>query len=174
MLRLARGLRYSPCTRRCARTDVDRVARIHRDPFELILPILESPSPVAEYLKIADESLKWRPDVRRYPRKAAEFAHSYLLIRFAYIMRNIQLKAVVAAGKRARFTMSTRLAVKPSRCAIWISWDPAIIPLIGFRFFGDAPGRRFQTLVDGWRVIRVAKRRSVSIIARSPAAVSNR
>jgi len=57
------------------------VARIHRDPFEPILPILESPSPVAEYLKIADEILKLRPDARRYPRAAAETARSYLLVR---------------------------------------------------------------------------------------------
>lgn len=47
--------------------EVDRVARIHRDPFEPILAILETASPVAEYLKIADEILKLRPDVRRYP-----------------------------------------------------------------------------------------------------------
>ena len=61
--------------------EVDRVARIHRDPFEPILPILEAASPVAEYLKIADEILKLRPDARRYPRAAAEVARSYLLIR---------------------------------------------------------------------------------------------
>lgn len=61
--------------------EIDRVARIHRDPFEPILPILESPSPVAEYLKIADEILKLRPDARRYPRAAAETARSYLLVR---------------------------------------------------------------------------------------------
>lgn len=61
--------------------EIDRVARIHRDPFEPILPILEAPSPVAEYLKIADEIMKLRPDARRYPRAAAETARSYLLIR---------------------------------------------------------------------------------------------
>ena len=62
--------------------EVERVARVHRDPFEPILPILEASSPVAEYLKIADEILKLRPDERRYPRVAAELARSYLLIRF--------------------------------------------------------------------------------------------
>lgn len=61
--------------------EVERVARIHRDPFEPILPILEASSPVAEYLKIADEILKVRPDARRYPRAAAEVTRSYLLIR---------------------------------------------------------------------------------------------
>ncbi|EPR15849.1 hypothetical protein M527_23535 [Sphingobium indicum IP26] len=61
--------------------EVERVARIHRDPFEPILPILEASSPVAEYLKVADEILKLRPDARRFPRAAAEVARSYLLIR---------------------------------------------------------------------------------------------
>lgn len=61
--------------------EVERVARIHRDPFEPILPILEASSPVAEYLKIADEILKLRPDARRFPRAAAEVARSYLIIR---------------------------------------------------------------------------------------------
>lgn len=64
------------------------------------------------------------------------------------VMRHIQLKAVVAQGKRARFTMSTRLAAKPSGCAIWISWDPVTISFTGFRFFGDAPGRPLPDLGD--------------------------
>ena len=61
--------------------EIDRVARIHRDPFEPILPVLEAQSPVAEYLKIADEILRLCPDARRYPRAAAETSRSYLLIR---------------------------------------------------------------------------------------------
>lgn len=69
-----------------------------------------------------------------------------LVIEAGGIMRHIQLKAVVAAGKRARFTMSTRLAAKPSGCAIWISWDPVTITRTGFRFFGDAPGRPLPNL----------------------------
>lgn len=64
------------------------------------------------------------------------------------IMRHIQLKAVVADGKRARFTMSTRLATKPSGCAIWMSWDPATITVTGFRFFGEGPGMPLPDLGD--------------------------
>lgn len=60
---------------------IARVARIHRDPFEPILPILEAPSPVSEYLKIAEEVLRYRPDARRYARAAAETVRSYLLLR---------------------------------------------------------------------------------------------
>jgi hypothetical protein len=32
--------------------EIDRVARVHRDPFEPILSVLEAPSPVGEYRKI--------------------------------------------------------------------------------------------------------------------------
>lgn len=34
--------------------EISRVARVHRDPFEPILPVLEAESPVGEYRKIAD------------------------------------------------------------------------------------------------------------------------
>ena len=61
--------------------EIERVARIHRDPFEPILPILEADSPVGEYRKITEEVLRHRPDARRYPRAAAETARSFLLLR---------------------------------------------------------------------------------------------
>jgi len=54
--------------------EVQRVARVHRDPFEPLLPILEAASPVGEYLKIAEEVLRYMPDARRHPRAAAETA----------------------------------------------------------------------------------------------------
>lgn len=38
--------------------EVERVAQVHRDPFEPILPILEADSPVAEYRKITEEILR--------------------------------------------------------------------------------------------------------------------
>ena len=61
--------------------EIQRVARVHRDPFEPILPILEAESPVGEYRKIADEILSRMPDERRYPRPAAEAVRSILMIR---------------------------------------------------------------------------------------------
>lgn len=61
--------------------EIARVARIHRDPFEPLLPILEASSPVGEYRKIADEILKRMPDARRYPRAAAESVRSLLMVR---------------------------------------------------------------------------------------------
>ncbi|WP_229744078.1 hypothetical protein [Aliidongia dinghuensis] len=61
--------------------EIQRVARVHRDPFEPILPILEAPSPVGEYRKIAEEILRRMPDERRYPRAAAEAVRSFLMLR---------------------------------------------------------------------------------------------
>lgn len=61
--------------------EIGRVARIHRDPFEPLLPVLEAPSPVGEYRKVTDEILKRMPDARRYPRAAAEAVRSFLMIR---------------------------------------------------------------------------------------------
>ncbi|MFA4939444.1 hypothetical protein [Brevundimonas sp.] len=61
--------------------EIGRVARIHRDPFEPLLPILEAASPVGEYRKITEEILRRMPDERRYPRATAESVRSLLMIR---------------------------------------------------------------------------------------------
>lgn len=61
--------------------EIEHVARVHRDPFEPILPVLEADSPVGEYRKISQEILRLAPDADRYPRAVAESARSFLLIR---------------------------------------------------------------------------------------------
>lgn len=61
--------------------EIQRVARVHRDPFEPLLPVLEAASPVAEYLKITEEILRRMPDQRRHPRAAAESVRSFLMLR---------------------------------------------------------------------------------------------
>lgn len=61
--------------------EIQRVMRVHRDPFEPIMCVLESPSPLAEYRKITDEILHRMPDKDRYPRSAAESVRSFLMLR---------------------------------------------------------------------------------------------
>lgn len=61
--------------------EISRVARIHRDPFEPLLPVLEAVSPVGEYRKIADEVMRRMPDTARYPRAAAEAMRGFLMLR---------------------------------------------------------------------------------------------
>ena len=61
--------------------EIKRIARVHRDPFEPLLPILESDSPVGEYRKITEEILARMPSARRYPRACAEAVRSFLMLR---------------------------------------------------------------------------------------------
>lgn len=62
--------------------EVQRVARVHRDPFEAILPVLEAESPVGEYRKIVDEIRRRMPDERLYPKARAEAVRALLMLRF--------------------------------------------------------------------------------------------
>ncbi len=61
--------------------EIQRVMRVHRDPFEPIMCVLEAESPLAEYRKITEEILKRMPDEHRYPRAAAEAVRSFLMLR---------------------------------------------------------------------------------------------
>lgn len=61
--------------------EIDRVARVHRDPFEPIIPVLEAPSPVGEYRKITEEILRRMPDERHNARAAAEAVRAFLMLR---------------------------------------------------------------------------------------------
>lgn len=61
--------------------EIERVSRVHRDPFEPILPILEAESPLAEYRKITEEITRYMPNERRYPIAASEAVRSFLMLR---------------------------------------------------------------------------------------------
>ncbi|MBB3810583.1 hypothetical protein FHS81_002685 [Pseudochelatococcus contaminans] len=61
--------------------EVQRVARIHRDPFEPIMVVLEADSPVGEYRKITEEIIRLMPDEKRYSRAAAETVRAFLMLR---------------------------------------------------------------------------------------------
>ena len=61
--------------------EIARVARVHRDPFEPVLAILEAESPVGEYRKITEEILRRRPDAKRHPMAAAEATRAFLMLR---------------------------------------------------------------------------------------------
>lgn len=63
--------------------ELQRTVRIHRDPSEAIMPVLEAQSPMGQYKKIADEILRQMPDERQFPMDAARTVRSYLIIRFA-------------------------------------------------------------------------------------------
>src|SRR5690606_38231480 len=61
--------------------EIERVARVHRDPFEPILVVLEAENPLGEYRKITEEISQSIPDECRYPVAVAEALRSLLMLR---------------------------------------------------------------------------------------------
>lgn len=84
--------------------EVQRVVKVHRDPFEPILAVLEAASPVGEYRKIAEEILRHIPDERRHPLAAAEAVRSFLLVRLGLHLgirqKNLRQLRVCARGRQ--------------------------------------------------------------------------
>jgi integrase len=131
--------------------EIQRVARVHRDPFEPIMCILEADSPLAEYRKITDEILKRMPDEDRYPRPAAEAVRSFLLLRLGLHLglrqKNLRQLRVCPRG---HFPTSER-RLEDMKCGElrWSDRDggwEVLIPSVAFKnasssFFGQKPFR---------------------------------
>lgn len=131
--------------------EVQRVKRIHRDPFEPILPVLEAASPVAEYRRITDEILKYMPDASRYPVAAAESVRSFLLLRLGLHLglrqKNLRQLLVCPRGQTPR---TERQLVEAKRGELrWSEreqgWE-VFIPAVAFKnasssYFGSKPFR---------------------------------
>lgn len=131
--------------------EVKRVAKVHRDPFEPILPVLEAESPLGEYRKITDEILRLMPDRRRFPRAAAESVRAYLMIRLGLHLglrqKNLRQLLVCPPGGRPR---SERTLEDLKRGELrWSDRDEGwevVVPAIAFKnshssFFGKKPYR---------------------------------
>ncbi len=131
--------------------EIDRVARVHRDPFEPILPILEASSPVGEYNKIAAEILRLMPDERRYPKAAAESSRAFLLIRFGLHLglRQKNLRELLLCPREKPPTLERHLQDMRRGEVRWSERDhgwEVLIPSIAFKnahssFFGAKPFR---------------------------------
>ncbi|QLF71633.1 hypothetical protein FE840_018450 (plasmid) [Peteryoungia desertarenae] len=131
--------------------EIQRVMRVHRDPFEPIMVILEADSPLSEYRKITDEILKRMPDEHRYPRAAAEAVRSFLLLRIGLHLglrqKNLRQLRVCPRG---HFPTSER-RLEDMRCGElrWSDRDggwEVLIPSVAFKnsgssFFGQKPFR---------------------------------
>lgn len=131
--------------------EISRIARVHRDPFEPIMPILEAPSPVGEYRKITDEILRRIPDERRYPRDAAEAVRSFLLLRLGLHLglrqKNLRQLMLCPRGQAPR-TERQLEDVKRGELR-WSERDAGwevLIPAVAFKnsnssYFGSKPFR---------------------------------
>lgn len=147
--------------------EVQRVCKVHRDPFEPIMPILEAESPLGEYRKIAHEVLRLAPDERRFPQAAAESARSYLLIRLGLHLglrqKNLRQLLLCPRDRRPR---SERELEDLKRGEIrWSERDgcwEVFIPAVAFKnahssFFGQKPFRlllpnleHLNERIDAW------------------------
>jgi len=131
--------------------EIQRVARIHRDPFEPIISVLEAASPVSEYRKVTEEILRLMPDERLYPRPAAEAVRSFLMLRFGLHLglRQRNLRELLLCP-RGQLPSSDRYLEDLRRGELrWSQKDAGwevFIPSIAFKnatssFFGAKPFR---------------------------------
>lgn len=138
---------------------VERVAQVHRDPFEPILPILEADSPVAEYRKITEEIIATMPDGRRYPRQAAEAVRSFLMLRLGLHLglrqKNLRQLMLCPLGQSPR--TERQLETMRRGELRWSDrangWE-VLIPAVAFKnahssFFAGRPFRLFLPDLGG-------------------------
>ncbi|WP_414676687.1 hypothetical protein [Mesorhizobium sp.] len=140
---------HKHCTGRAR--EIQRVAKVHRDPFEPIMPILEADSPVGEYRKIADEIIRTMPNEQRYPSAAAESVRSFLLIRFGLHtgLRQKNLRQLRICPRGRLPTSERQLADMKVGELRWSERDhgwEVFIPSVAFKnanssYFGDKPFR---------------------------------
>lgn len=122
--------------------EIARVARVHRDPFEPILPILEADSPLAEYRKITEEVRRWRPDRRRFPIAAAEATRSFLMLRLGLHLglRQKNLRQLLFRPKGDAPTPERQLEVLKRGELRWsardLGWE-VLIPAAAFKNAGS-------------------------------------
>jgi len=131
--------------------EIERVARIHRDPFEPIMAVLEAESPVGEYRKISEEIMRLMPDERRYPRPAAEAVRSFLLIRLGMHtgLRQRNLRELLVCPRGRMPTTERHLEDRKRGELRWSERDrgwEVLIPSVAFKnstssFFGSKPFR---------------------------------
>lgn len=158
--------------------EIQRIARVHRDPFEPIMPVLEADSPVGEYRKITEEIIRLMPDEERYPRPAAEAVRSFLMLRLGLHLglrqKNLRQLMLCPRGQMPR---SERVLEKLKRGEIrWSDRDggwEVLIPAVAFKnanssFFGDKPFRLvLPDLLDLYRHIDNYVDRHRSILLKS-------
>lgn len=147
--------------------EIDRVARIHRDPFEPILQVLKASSPVGEYRKITEEILRRVPDERRHPRSAAEAVRAFLLLRIGLHtgLRQKNLRELLLCKRGDLPTAERRLEDMKRGELRWSTRDQGweiLIPSVAFKnanssFFGAKPFRlilpdlgRLYEMIEAW------------------------
>jgi len=123
--------------------EIRRVARVHRDPFEPILPILEAESPLGEYRLIVQEIIRLMPDADRYPLAAAEAVRSLLMLRLGLHLgvRQKNLRQLLLCFPRHQPTPERQLELRKCGELRWIDRERAwevLIPAVAFKNAGSS------------------------------------
>lgn len=131
--------------------EVQRVARVHRDPFEPIMPVLEADSPVGAYRRITEEILRLMPNARRHPRPAAEAVRAFLMLRLGLHLglRQKNLRELLVCPRGETPTSERHLEIRKRGELRWSERDEGwevLIPASAFKnshssFFGSKPFR---------------------------------
>ena len=58
----------------------------------------------------------------------------------AGVLRHVQLKAMILGGKRSNVSINVRLRSQPSGCVVWMTYDPATLKVVEYRWLGGEPG----------------------------------
>lgn len=83
-------------------------------------------------------------------------AHGHdVVFEAAGVIRHVQLKAMVAGGKRRDVNVNVRLRSRPSGSVVWMVYDPMTLKVVEYRWFGSGPGEPLPELGD--RIVRHAK-----------------
>ncbi len=139
--------------------EILRVARVHRDPFEPILPILEDESPLGAYRKITAEIIREMPDMGRYPRAAAEAVRGFLMLRLGLHLgvRQKNLRQLLICPRGTTHRTERQLETLRRGELRWNAREQAwevLIPSVAFKnanssFFGKRPFRLLLPDLDG-------------------------
>ncbi|EIT70520.1 MULTISPECIES: hypothetical protein [Hydrocarboniphaga] len=131
--------------------EIERVARVHRDPFEPVLAVLESDSPLGTYRQIADEILARQPDERRYPVPAAESCRAFLMLRFGMHLglRQKNLRQLLLCPRGQAASSERKLELLRRGEIRWSERDggwEVLVPAVAFKnadssYFGKQPYR---------------------------------
>ncbi|KAA9361441.1 hypothetical protein [Ochrobactrum quorumnocens] len=158
--------------------EIQRVMRVHRDPFEPIMCVLEADSPLAEYRKITDEIIKRLPDENRYPVPAAEAVRSFLMLRLGLHLglRQKNLRQLLICP-RGHFPTPERRLEDMKRGEIrWSDRDKGwevLIPSNAFKnanssFFGAKPFRLvLPDLIDLYKFLNDYIERHRAVLLRN-------
>ncbi|WP_426033358.1 hypothetical protein [Caulobacter sp. DWP3-1-3b2] len=130
--------------------EINRVARVHRDPFEPILSILEAESPLGEYRKITEEVRLRRPDRRRFAVAAAESTRSFLMLRLGLHLglRQKNLRELLFKPKGQPGTPERQLEVLKRGELRWSMRDEGwevLVPAVAFKNAGSTFSARVRS-----------------------------